>query len=79
MRRTHPDAVRPFRAPFGPVVPILGILSCLLLMFSLPVENWVRLAVWLILGLIVYFAYGHRRSALRNDADVPGAIRNATN
>ena len=79
MRRTHPEAERPFRAPGGPVVPILGILSCLLLMFSLPVENWVRLAVWLILGLVVYFAYGYRRSALRNGAVVPGAMRNATN
>jgi hypothetical protein len=48
-------------------------------MFSLPVYKWVRLAVWRILGLIFYSAYGHRRSALRNDADVPGAIRNATN
>ncbi len=47
MRKTHPEAERPFRAPLGPVVPILGILSCLVLMFSLPVENWVRLAVWL--------------------------------
>jgi basic amino acid/polyamine antiporter, APA family len=79
MRRTHPEAERPFRAPGGPVVPILGILSCLILMFSLPVENWVRLAVWLVLGLIVYFAYGYRRSALRNEANVAGAIRNATN
>jgi APA family basic amino acid/polyamine antiporter len=80
MRKTHPDAERPFRAPFGPVVPILGILSCLLLMFSLPVENWVRLAVWLFLGLIVYFAYGYRRSALRNaTGHIPGAVRNVTN
>jgi APA family basic amino acid/polyamine antiporter len=80
MRKTHPDAERPFRAPLGPVVPILGILSCLLLMFSLPVENWVRLAVWLILGLVVYFAYGYRRSALRAAANhVPGAVRNVTN
>ena len=47
MRRTHPDAERPFRAPLGPVVPMLGIASCLLLMFSLPAENWMRLAVWL--------------------------------
>ena len=47
MRRTNPDAERPFRAPFYPVVPILGILSCLLLMFSLPVENWYRLIVWM--------------------------------
>jgi APA family basic amino acid/polyamine antiporter len=40
MRRTNPQAERPFRAPFVPLVPILGILTCLLLMFSLPAENW---------------------------------------
>ncbi len=64
MRKTHPDAHRPFRAPFGPVVPILGILSCLLLMFSLPAENWLRLGVWLVLGLVIYFAYGRRHSVV---------------
>jgi len=65
MRRTNPDAERPFRAPFYPVVPILGILSCLLLMFSLPVENWYRLLVWMALGFVLYFAYGHKHSELR--------------
>jgi APA family basic amino acid/polyamine antiporter len=64
MRRTHPDAHRPFRAPLGPVVPILGILSCLILMFSLPPENWYRLAGWLVLGLIIYFAYSRKHSTL---------------
>ena len=64
MRRTNPDAPRPFRAPFVPLVPILGILTCLLLMFSLPYENWVRLILWLILGLIIYFAYGRRHSVM---------------
>jgi len=64
MRHTHPDAERPFRAPFVPVVPILGILLCLLLMFSLPAENWWRLIAWLITGLIIYFAYGRRYSVM---------------
>jgi APA family basic amino acid/polyamine antiporter len=68
MRRIHPDAHRPFRAPFGSVIPILGILSCLLLMFSLPTENWYRLAGWLILGLVIYFAYGRKHSTLRRTA-----------
>jgi APA family basic amino acid/polyamine antiporter len=62
MRRTHPEVRRPFRAPLGSIVPILGILSCLLLMFSLPVANWLRLAVWLVIGLIIYFSYGIRHS-----------------
>jgi APA family basic amino acid/polyamine antiporter len=66
MRRTHPEVHRPFRAPFGPVVPILGILSCLILMFSLPAANWVRLAVWLVIGLIIYFAYGRKHSRVGN-------------
>lgn len=66
MRRTHPDAKRPFRCPWVPLVPILGIVFCLLLMFSLPNENWVRLFVWLGLGLVVYFAYGRRHSVMRH-------------
>ncbi len=65
MRRTNPDAERPFRAPFYPVVPILGILSCLMLMFSLPVENWYRLLGWLLIGFVIYFGYGYRHSAVR--------------
>ena len=65
MRRTHPDAERPFRVPFAPLVPILGIASCLLLMFSLPAENWWRLIIWLLIGLGIYFAYGMRHSHLR--------------
>jgi APA family basic amino acid/polyamine antiporter len=64
MRRTHPHAERPFRAPLVPLVPILGILMCLLLMFSLPWENWLRLAIWLVAGLGVYFLYGRRHSLL---------------
>jgi APA family basic amino acid/polyamine antiporter len=64
MRRTHPDAPRPFRAPLVPLVPILGIFFCLLMMFSLPPENWLRLVVWLGIGLAIYFSYGRRRSAL---------------
>jgi APA family basic amino acid/polyamine antiporter len=64
MRRRHPDANRPFRVPFYPVTPILGILTCLLLMFSLPSENWLRLAVWLAVGLAIYFFYSRRHSLL---------------
>jgi APA family basic amino acid/polyamine antiporter len=64
MRYKHPEAERPFRAPFVPLVPILGILSCLLLMFSLPPENWLRLIIWLAIGFIIYFSYGRRHSVL---------------
>ncbi len=65
MRRTHPEAARPFRAPLVPLTPILGIASCLLLMFSLPPETWIRLVVWLGLGFVLYFTYGRRHSHLR--------------
>ena len=64
MRRTHPDANRPFRAPFVPLMPILGIGSCILLMFSLPTENWWRLIVWLLIGFVIYFGYGRRHSVM---------------
>src|SRR5438105_1314968 len=64
MRRTNPDANRPFRAPFVPLIPILGILTCLLLMFSLPAENWYRLIIWLVVGLLIYFLYGRRHSIM---------------
>ena len=64
MRKTNPNAVRPFRAPFVPLIPILGILTCLLLMFSLPAENWYRLIIWLLIGLVIYFLYGRRHSVM---------------
>jgi basic amino acid/polyamine antiporter, APA family len=64
MRRTNPNAKRPFRAPFVPLVPILGILTCLLLMFSLPAENWYRLIIWLLIGFVIYFLYGRRHSVM---------------
>jgi APA family basic amino acid/polyamine antiporter len=64
MRKTNPQAPRPFRCPFVPFVPILGIASCLLLMFSLPAANWLRLFAWLLLGLCIYFFYGRHHSIL---------------
>jgi len=64
MRKSNPEAERPFRCPMVPVVPILGILCCLLLMFSLPAANWWRLIAWLALGLVIYFLYGMRNSVL---------------
>lgn len=64
MRKTNPDAHRPFRCPFVPAIPILGILTCLILMFSLPAANWWRLFAWLAIGLCIYFFYGQRHSLL---------------
>ncbi len=64
MRRTNPDAARPFRAPLVPFVPIMGILTCLLLMFSLPSANWWRLIIWLLIGFVIYFSYGRHHSVM---------------
>jgi APA family basic amino acid/polyamine antiporter len=64
MRKLHPEAHRPFRAPLVPLVPVLGIITCLLLMFSLPEENWIRLFVWLLIGFVIYFTYGRKHSIM---------------
>jgi APA family basic amino acid/polyamine antiporter len=64
MRKTEPNANRPFRCPLVPVVPTLGIVLCLLLMFSLPAANWYRLLGWLALGMCIYFFYGRHHSTL---------------
>lgn len=66
MRARHPEAERPFRAPFFPFIPILGILTSLVLMFALPVENWLRLGVWLLIGFAIYFGYGRHHSYLNH-------------
>ena len=67
MRKTNPNAERPFRAPFGALVPILGIALCLLLMFSLPAENWWRLFGWLAIGFAIYFGYGRKHSVMARE------------
>jgi basic amino acid/polyamine antiporter, APA family len=64
MRKTHPEAERPFRAPWVPFVPIAGIICCLVLMFSLPAENWWRLIVWLGIGFLIYFGYSRKHSVM---------------
>jgi len=64
MRYTNPEAERPFRTPAVHLVSLLGIGFCLLLMFSLPGENWLRLAIWLAIGMAIYFFYGRHHSHL---------------
>lgn len=64
MRRTMPDAPRAFRVPLVPFVPLLGILVCVVLMLFLPADTWIRLVVWMLLGLDIYAGYGLRRSRL---------------
>jgi APA family basic amino acid/polyamine antiporter len=65
LRIIAPEARRPFRTPWVPIVPILGVLCCVVLMLSLPNDTWIRLVIWVGVGLIVYGAYGYRHSALR--------------
>ncbi len=64
VRRSQPDAPRGFRTPLVPLVPVLGILTCLGLMLFLPADTWIRLVVWMLLGLDIYVHYGLRRSHL---------------
>jgi APA family basic amino acid/polyamine antiporter len=65
LRRTAPDAPRPFRAPGAPVTPMLGAAACLYLMAGLPGDTWMRLMVWLAVGMVIYFAYGRSRATAR--------------
>ncbi|SDA16496.1 amino acid/polyamine/organocation transporter, APC superfamily [Methylobacterium sp. UNC378MF] len=65
LRRTERHMKRPFRAPAVPIVPILGILFCLLLMIGLPLDTWLRLVIWMAIGLVVYFFYSRKHSVLR--------------
>ena len=64
MRRIYPDAERPFRCPGVPFVPVMGVLCCLMLMFSLPWENWWRLILWMAIGLVIYFTYSRKHSVM---------------
>ena len=65
LRKTDPDAKRPFRVPLVPLIPILGILTCVAMMVFLPADTWIRLVVWLAIGLAIYFFYGKKNSKLR--------------
>ena len=67
LRRKRPDLDRPFRTPFMPLVPILGIVCCVGLMLTLPADTWFRLVLWLILGFAIYFGYGRRHSKLQRE------------
>jgi len=64
LRHRRPDLHRPFRTPWVPAVPILGIACCFGLMLTLPADTWLRLGIWLAVGLAIYFGYGRRHSKL---------------
>ncbi len=69
LRYKQPDRPRPFRAPGGILAPVVTILTCLLLMAGLPITNWIRFFVWLLIGLVFYYFYGRRHSQL-SDANI---------
>ncbi|GAA1406709.1 amino acid transporter [Glutamicibacter uratoxydans] len=64
LRKTQPEAPRSFRVPLYPVVPVLGIAACLYLMFNLAVITWIVFAIWMAVGIGIYFIYGRRNSRL---------------
>jgi APA family basic amino acid/polyamine antiporter len=62
LRKQQPDAPRGFRTPLVPLVPILGVLSCLGMMAFLPLDTWLRLIAWMVIGMIIYYTYGYKRA-----------------
>jgi APA family basic amino acid/polyamine antiporter len=64
LRRTRPDIHRAFKTPLVPLIPLLGIGTCMFMMVFLPIDTWIRLIVWMALGFVVYFAYSRRNSRL---------------
>ncbi len=69
LRKKNPTVERPFRTPFVPLIPILGIIVCVLMMASLPIESWERLGIWMLIGIVIYFAYSKKHSLLRKEIE----------
>lgn len=64
MRKTHRDLHRPFKSPFSPLIPLLGMIFCIYLMFNLPLITWLRFVIWTVVGIVIYFLYGIRHSIM---------------
>ena len=75
LRRTNPNQPRPFRTPWMPVIPILGIVFNGYMMYKLGWMNWARLIIWLAIGLVIYFAYGKKHSLVQNTSVTPDLAR----
>lgn len=69
VRRTMPDVPRSFKTPLVPLIPILGILTCLCMMLFLPADTWIRLVLWMLIGLDIYVGYGMKHSKLEHGGD----------
>jgi APA family basic amino acid/polyamine antiporter len=74
LRVRRPDLHRPFKTPLVPLVLILGIASSLILMIFLPLATWIRLVVWLIIGMVIYLTYGRYHSKVQRYLAVNGKI-----
>lgn len=68
LRRTRPDLPRPFKVPFSPAIPILSALASLYLMYGLPLDTWMRLIIWMVIGITVYFTYSIKHSKLQTES-----------
>jgi APA family basic amino acid/polyamine antiporter len=75
MRRTNPGQKRPFRTPWVPVIPVLGIIWNAAMMYSLGIDNWLRLIIWLVIGQVVFFAYSRKHSHLTAQNVTPRPVR----
>jgi basic amino acid/polyamine antiporter, APA family len=65
LRKRRPDLARPFRTPWMPFTPIMAIIISVLLMAALPRDTWIRLVIWLVIGMVIYFTYGRRHSKVQ--------------
>lgn len=78
LRRTRPDMPRPFKLIFYPWIPLLGIVSCIYLMVSLPGATWLRFSMWMIVGIAIYFVYGYKNSLVQKASRKAAAPLGAT-
>ena len=77
LRKRRPDFERPFKVPFSPVLPWISAAICAYLMLTLPLETWIRFAIWMALGFLIYFVYGYKRSRLAGNphpSDAPPSV-----
>jgi APA family basic amino acid/polyamine antiporter len=70
LRKTHQDMERPFKSPYSPLTPLLGVFFCLYLMINLPIMSWIRFIVWTSIGIVIYISYGFKHSLLGNQENL---------
>lgn len=75
LRYKRPELKRPFKTPFVPLVPILGAAICLLQMYSLPLDTWLRLIIWMAIGMVIYFTYSIHHSELRKQTYLNNEVK----